>query len=307
MTIIRAVVPDGHCREPVVCSKLITVPIEYGTAIHPVKAIGIMAKVHLPFPLSGNMAGLSLYTRKDMEGVLARRPGGASKRRILHDPTFELTRRYGAEFAGCSTASKWLRRQALQPLEFLSDFNWAPALVKHLHPLVGLDRAGELGRRSIALSNNPALLAEYPLTRRLPFDRVVRTAVENSIDKEALSARVQVGALLPGVNFAPEGPYPFFRFTAALGAVPDLHHQDGFTYAPGASYSPVGAHSTDSEWFVVKEGAPATSLELSLPRSPGTAPFTLVLSLGLVMGSAGAGGTIEAVAHFGCAKILGAA
>ena len=57
---------------------------------------------------------------------------------------------------------------------------------------------------------------------------------------------------------------------------------------------------------MVKKGAPATTLEVSLPKAPGTAPFTLVLSLALQMGTIGAGGSIEVVQHFGSAKILGA-
>lgn len=263
-----------------------------------------MAKVKLPFPLTGNLAGMSLYTRKDMEGVLARTPGGASRERILHDPCFDLTRRYGAEFAGCSTASKWLRRGALQPLEFLSDFNWASALLRHLHPLVPLDTAGKLGSRSVSLSKHPSLVAGYPLTRRLSFDRVVRTEVEGTIEKDTLSARVQVSALLPQVNFFPEGPYAYYRFTVALGAVPDLHHQSGYYYSADAAYKPAGPQSTASEWFLVKKGSPATTLTLSLPEAPGTAPFTLVLSVGLVMGTVSAYGSIEPIAHFGAARIL---
>ncbi|HEY1114660.1 MAG TPA: hypothetical protein VGE66_13905 [Chitinophagaceae bacterium] len=265
-----------------------------------------MAKVHLPFPLTGNLAGLSLYTRKDMEGVLARRPGGASKKRIRHDDSFEMTRLYDAEFSGCSTASKWLRRRALQHLEHLGDFNWAPALLGHLHALIPLDTSSKLGSRSVALSKNPSLVSEYPLTRRQLFDTVVRTSITWQIDKGALSATLSTGELLPGVNFLPGGPYPFFRFVAVLGAVPDLHHLKGNKYGPPAGFTPVAANWVHSEWLVAGKKAPATTLEMSLPKAPGTAPFTLVLSVGLERGTVDTGGSIETVRHFGCAKILGA-
>lgn len=207
MTTVRHAAARGHCVTPARDCRLEPL-LANASCIHcPVKTKQNMAKVKLPFPLTGNLAGLSLYTRKDMEGVLARTPGGASKERILNDACFDLTRRHGSEFAGCSTASKWLRRGALQPLEFLSDFNWASALLRHLHPLVPLDTAGKLGSRSIALSKHPSLVAGYPLTRRLSFDRVVRTEVEGTLEKDTLSARVQVSELLPQVNFFPEGPY----------------------------------------------------------------------------------------------------
>lgn len=90
----------------------------------------------------------------------------------------------------------------------------------------------------------------------------------------------------------------------ALGAVPDLHHQSGFRYSPPPTYKAVGVQSTNSEWFLVKRGSPDTTLTLSLPETPGAAPFTLVLSVGVVMGSVSAYGPIEPVAHFGAAKIL---
>lgn len=198
-----------------------------------------MAKLKLPLPLTSTLAGVSIYIRKDLEGLIVHQKGGPNKEKLMHDPAFDLSRRHLAEFCGRSTASKWIRRQSLQPLRPMADFNWAPGIGGLLKPLQVLDTASELGRRSVLLSQQPSLLAEYPLTRRHLFDAVVRTPLSWELSKETLSARISIGALLPGINFSPAGVHPLFRLVAALGAVPDLLHNSGFTYRPQLGFAAV--------------------------------------------------------------------
>ena len=67
-----------------------------------------MATLTNPLGLSGSAGGFTFYKRKDLDKVIMRSRGGASRQKIKTDPGMEGTRRVNAEFGGRATASKYI-------------------------------------------------------------------------------------------------------------------------------------------------------------------------------------------------------
>lgn len=59
-----------------------------------------------------------------------------------------------------------------------------------------------------------------------------------------------------------------------------------------------------TDWTPVKSAMDPTTLELVLPHGPGVEGFSLVLSVGIRVGTIGAGGSAEWVRKEGSGKIL---
>ena len=71
-----------------------------------------------------------------MDGIIVRKKGGASKKRIKKDPEFFQTRLLNSEFGGRSAASKRIMK-VLLPLKPLADYNIAGPLNALLRAPIG--------------------------------------------------------------------------------------------------------------------------------------------------------------------------
>lgn len=67
-----------------------------------------MARYESPIILKGKIDGLSFY--ETSEGYFVRRPGGASRSKIMHDPNFAKTRENMQEFTEVARSNKLLRK-----------------------------------------------------------------------------------------------------------------------------------------------------------------------------------------------------
>jgi hypothetical protein len=264
-----------------------------------------MAKLHTPFNLSGPLSGLIVYQRKDLDGTFARTRSTISKERLRTDPAFANTMRQATEGGGRSRAAWWLRR-VLQPLGAVRDHNWQGALTGALKPLQERDTESVYGRRNLLFSQHGHLLEGYGLSRRTPWDILVRTPLVCSLDKTVQTAWVELPDLLPGATFFPHSEPPYFRVVASLGVVPDLWHTaHGYTpkdtpgrHLPTVVYTP---------WLATKSGAAATTLELQLPYTIEFPSYALVLALALSFGSPGESGAIQPINYSGSGRIIAVA
>jgi hypothetical protein len=59
-----------------------------------------------------------------------------------------------------------------------------------------------------------------------------------------------------------------------------------------------------TDWFSVKSGSVALSLELALPYRPANDAFSLMLSVGMAFGTVAGDGTIVQVGYAGSARVL---
>ena len=236
------------------------------------------------------------------EGIILRTPYGPSKEDIKTKPSYDITRRNNREFGGRSTAVKWIRK-VLHPLKPLFDHNLSAPLNALLKSIQEMDRQSEFGQRPVRLSLAPQLLEGFTLNRRHPFDSMVRNPVGCRLLRESLSAVVEFPALLPSLTFFPAGSHPYYRLMMVLGVVPDLYCASPL-YRPRDDYSPVIAQAVQTEWYPVKGGSPALSLELQLPVAPPDNDFSLMLAVGVGMGVVGTAGSITEVRYAGSGKIL---
>lgn len=186
----------------------------------------------------------------------------------------------------------------------LADYNIAGSLNSLLKP-VQMANQGVYGKRGIELSQMPHLLEGFSLNRITPIESVIRTPIVCSVSRENLSARVEIPALVPGINFHVHQRHPMYKIIAVLGIVPDLfHHELGYRPSDYA-YDDIYPEMTETPWLhSMKEAAPAV-LELAfndtqLPDNK----YSLMLSVGICYGRTTDTNRIEQVKHAGSAKIF---
>lgn len=216
-----------------------------------------MAKIDAPFPFEGKWGGMSVYNLKGV-GLVGRTGSDPTPEEMKTADQYELTRRYGKEFGGCSRASKYLRRN-FRPLEPARDHHMSSEVTEWLQAYLPYDSVGKLGQRHIQLSASPRLLEGINLSVKHPFDTVVRGGLSYTLSRETLSATVDLPALQAGVSFAPTGKQPYFKVVAALGVAPDLLWQ-GEVYGFHRDYEQLYAAVAESAWVPTAEGSAAMSL-----------------------------------------------
>lgn len=260
-----------------------------------------MAIVNGPFDLHGSAGEFSFYKRKDIDKTIARRKGGPSRQKVLHDPKMAGTRRVNAEFAGRSAISKWLLA-ALRPLKPVSDYNWSPALNKLLRPIQVMDTESLLGQRSVCLSKAPHLQEGFQLNRMHRFEDILPNPVHLTFSETGDAMTLAVPALLPGSNFlVPAGKYDWYSLVLTCAAIPDFFYTP-HGYRPTTDLRQPYPDQCTTGWLPVTEMAVPRSL--ALPISGNTGDGVLVTSIGIFFGKAGANGQIEPVKHVGAGKIL---
>ena len=195
----------------------------------------------------------------------------------------------------------------MHPLNNLADRNIIPSLNGFLRPIQKMDTVSEWGRRNILLTADTRLLAGYSLNKKNSFDSIVRTPVNNMIDRNLLKATVDIPALLPGINFYVPWSYPLFGFQITLGVVPDLFYNSSKNeYDAPAGYDHLVPQVGETVWFPVQGGSPAISMELNYPTVPPDQSFILLLSIGIRYGMPGASGQVEQIPRAGAGRILSA-
>jgi hypothetical protein len=263
-----------------------------------------MAKLDGNFGFNGPLGNVSAYKMRGVDGIILRRKGGASKEKIKTSPKMAGTRQANAEFGGRANAGKWIRRLLFHQTP-MAGYNITGAINALMAPIQQLDTENRQGQRNVVLSKNPRLLEGFSLNREQGFDTIIRNPLSWSISREALSARIELPALLPGINFLTVEKYPMYSIIATLGIAPDFFYtKHGYTPS-SRDYHENDMQVAKTDWYPVLQGSPATSLEIKLPNVPPDQSFSLVLSIGLCFGAMQNASTITQVRRAGAAKILG--
>jgi hypothetical protein len=198
-------------------------------------------------------------------------------------------------------------RFMMHPVRTLADYNFSGFINKALKIVQKQDGSGELGQRSIMLSKHPTLLAGFQLNKNTTFDSVVRTPLTYTVDRQTLSARVNIPALLRDINFHPNNRHARFCIDVSLGIVPDFTFdpKEG-AYTPPAWYTSMFApKSVSSPWYPALKGSPATSLEIALTdQVPADESYSLMLTVGVRYGSPMEDDVVEEVKRAGAAKVV---
>jgi hypothetical protein len=254
---------------------------------------------------TGPLGDFSAYKRWDMDEIIIRRKGGASRERIKTSDDFVNTRRNNAEFGARSAMSKYLM-YVLHLQKRLADYNIAGPLNALVRNIQVSDPVNDWGKRNVMLSRSPQILAGFSLNDKTLFDSVIRTPLSCSLSKETLTARIELPELQPGINFSPQRSYPMYRILATLGIVPDIvYNEEEKKYRPShrgdkTTWAPV---HQETAWCPVLSEAPASVLELKIPTIPEVS-FTAILAVGVCFGKIAGTGSIEQVKHAGAAKVV---
>jgi hypothetical protein len=261
-----------------------------------------MAKLTGPIKFTGKLDGISAHKRIGSEGIILRPRYGPSKKDIDTKPSYANTKRENYEFGGRSTAAKWIHDGylALKPVSDGYNLSRLNALLK---PIQDMDTQSKYGKRSVALSYWRELLEGFQLSKWYSFESVLRSPIDCSLSREQLMATVLVPSLLPSVNFVPPTEHAFFRVVATLNIVPDLYFNE-IKYRPGGNYDAFRPEVVKTEWMAVESGTEAIILKLQMPEAPPDEEFSLVLTLGIEMGTAKSKVLIQGVKYAGCGKIL---
>lgn len=258
-----------------------------------------MAKLISLIQFSGTLDGISVYKMEGVKEPVVRRKGGASRQKILHDSCFENTRRCMGEFGGRSTATRYIF-SAFGNLP--RGRNTSGQINRRLTSLQRMDSRSPWGQRAVRLSQYPEVLRGLSITGRLTLDPIVPDLFACSLLREALQGRVEVPALLPGVNCHHPKAYPFFRVVAVLGVVPDLYYNELFNkFLPAEDFIPL--QKAETPWLPTTAAPPAT-LHLQLSQAPATEGFALVLSAGVEYGKLNPAGSVEPAPGAVAAKVL---
>lgn len=257
----------------------------------------------------GRIGTLSAYKRKDSDKTFLRGKGGGSKETIATSENCVIVRKNNAEFGGRSKMAKAIRG-ALTELEWLSDHNISASLNTVLRPVQLADTVSGLGERNIILSRSSHFLQGFNYNRRYPFESVVRNHIQYTMDRDALSARLIIPELLPGINLFIPNKNPLFGFSFVLGAVPDcvfVKKEKGHYKLEDPENSCLNQNKEiNTEWYPSSAGCKSMEIELKLPKPIIAPSFTLVLGVGIKYGTLVSGGEIARVENAGCAKVIGA-
>lgn len=260
-----------------------------------------MAFLKSDFEFTGSIGGLSAYNLPGVDGTVLRTKGGGDKKKILTAASCKLTRQNAAEYGACGKMGGSIRRSML-PMVPLADHNFVSNLNALAKIIQLLDTEGHRGERSIALSGRKEYLRGFSLNKNTAFESIVRHPLEYQIDRGAGKAVVLLPELMQGVNLMTSRQYPVFRFLVNLGCVADrtfglkgyLNEED---MESCCFYT--GWHHTQA-LFEARE----VLVELKDPSAIGDTT-TLILSVGIQMGTPVSDLVVNPAKHGGCAKIIG--
>jgi len=266
-----------------------------------------MAKVKGLTQLTGSLKGLSLYTRRDSDVVIARTKGGPSKKQIQKLPAFEKVRQNNKEWSGCTKMTSGIRKSIGQ-LTHLADYGITGALNALVKTIQKCDAENQAGQRSLLLSQQKNLLAGFNLNRTNPFDSVLRIPLSWDTDREAVRAKVTYPALNTEIHLNNYRGLPFFRIYVLLGAVSDMvYNAQTQKYEPIDPKLHAGAKASKSEWLSTHAVFKEQSFEIDLMNVAKDAIpdcVSLILSVGVEFGTTGANGQPVEVKYAGCAKVV---
>lgn len=263
-----------------------------------------MGRLTGAIPFTGSIAGLSAYTRRDLDKVIIRTKGGATKAQIKKKPSFENTRRLNKEWEGVAAMSKAIR-QNIYAVKHLADYNFTGSINALCKKMEYADTVSDYGKRSVLLSHCRYMLEGFSLNKRISFDTVLRQPIDCMIDRNNNSTQFTIPAIHPSINFINPGKNPIYRFVFMAGFLSDLLYnekRDGYfantLQIPGSVYS-------CTEWVSVQKNTQAEEIILQ-PDHPVELDetVTIVASAGIEFGIPAADGSIEYVKYSGCAKVL---
>jgi hypothetical protein len=260
-----------------------------------------MATLEEGIEFTGSLGKFSAYRIKGSDKIVLRKKGGPTKKQIMTSKSFERLRENMKEFRGVGKAVRAVRAP-LRYVKHLAEHNFSSGLTTVFKQIQLLDPVGARGDRSIFLSQHRYMLAGFRLHEKRPFLGIVTGPVSCTFNRETKSAVIQLPGLVKGINLHLPWKQPLYRFSMALGIVPDITYEDGEYNMHADEWADTGL---DTEWHVAEERFQSRTFELKLnTQKPIKDTQTLVFAIGIEMGAPTAYGDIAEVKYAGSACIL---
>ena len=266
-----------------------------------------MARVKGILQVTGGMKGVSMYTMRGSEEVIMRTKGGPSKNTIKNSDSCKGLRDSGTEWSGCTKAASAMRR-ALEPILRLADYNVMGGLNAVCKKIQCMDTENEKGKRNVLVTENLPFLTDFDFNKTNPFSRVIRVLPTWQINRETVSATINIPEFNPTEHLVAPNKLPFMRFVALLGVCTNVRYDEASkSYAPDNQQLLGYRREVQTAWNPVKRILPEQTLHVQLE---GVAEYltdndTLLLAIGVEFGTVGADGEGEAVKWAGCGKMVG--
>ena len=253
------------------------------------------------FDITGRLGNFSLYKPKGSDKTIARTRGGADKKKILKSPKFALTRLNNSEFGTAAQGACEIRRAMIQ-LKHLADYNFTPPLNALCRSIMKMDGEHPLGERWMYFSLHRHLLDGFNINKRYPFNNLVKPPVFCTVNRDTCSAIVQLPDLLPGINLSLPWQYPMYRLVLTMGTI-----CDGLGYARHevADKPFLISQPATTSWRIAAQSYKGETIQLQADIPQSLRDYeTLVVSIGIEMGTLISDAVIERVKYAGSGKIL---
>jgi len=266
-----------------------------------------MAIVKGAIQLTGSISGVSFYTVRGSDKVIARTKGGASKEKIKTSPKFAGLRKQQKEWSGCAKFGS-ITRYAFGGLHRLADYNLTPVLNGIGKNLMKLDTESETGRRSLKLTTYPQALEGFNFNRNYPFNTVLRVSPVATLNRGKLEVSVSIPRINTDIDLLNIQRLPFFRLIVAIGAVSDLHFNEHANDYEAMVPELHGVSETlTSEWHSTQTILDEHTVTVALTdeeREALTDNVTVLVSMAVEFGNVGFTGQPQEVKYAGCGKVL---
>lgn len=251
--------------------------------------------------ITGRLGNFSFYKPQGSDKTIARTRGGADKKKILKSPKFALTRLNNSEF-GIAAQGACEIRWAMFQLRHLADYNFTPPLNALCRSIMKMDEKHPLGERWMYFSHYRHLLDGFNLNRRYPFNNLVKPPVSCTLNRDTSNATVQLPDLLPGINLSLPWQYPMYRIVLTMGTI-----CDGLGYASHevADRPFLIGQPVTTSWRIAAQAYKGETIQLQADIPKSLSEYeTIVVSIGIEMGTLISDAVIERVKYAGSGKIL---
>ncbi|MRG43909.1 hypothetical protein GFS24_02225 [Chitinophaga sp. SYP-B3965] len=260
-----------------------------------------MAFLSNAFEFTGPVDNLSFYRMHGTDKIVVRKKGGASKEKIKTAPEFARTRENNAEFSGCANTVRSIRH-ALFPLNKLANYNFTPTLTTLAKNIQLLDKVNERGKRAVNFSQYRYLLEGFQLNKDVIFDSVVKYPLKGMIERETGSATIEIPHLHPQLNLEIPWKAPLYRFVIGFGLFTDSSF-NGTGYTDKTILP--RANTVYTDWLPVQQAFESQTFTLQLNSLHGIDDTkSMILSIGIEMGTPITNAFIQPIKYAACAKIL---
>lgn len=244
---------------------------------------------------TGRVGNLVAYKTKGSDKIYVRVANGPSGKQILTSPNFQKTRENCDEFGKCTRVGSDMRK-ALLYVRHLANHNITPVFNKMCKAIQLLDTERPRGSREIYISKYRYLLEGYNLNSNRPLESIVRTPLLYSVNRDTGLVEVQLPALAPGLNLDLPWQYPMYRFIVTAAQLPDSDSYYGDSSEPLHAYT---------GWQVAVQPYAGEKITLNFDSTfLKDQQLSIVLSVGIEMGSSLTDALIIPVKYAGTAKIL---